>query len=211
SLGSASSDTLLDARACDCCQTDVGLTTSGPVVVYRDRSEREVRDIAVVRRVGGTWTEPQRIHADDWVIDACPVNGPQVAARGDTVVVAWFTAARDTPRVNIAFSTDAGASFGAPVRVDGGDPIGRVDVALLDAGRALVVWLERSGSGAEVVARLVRIDGASGDASPIAETLAQRPSGFPRLAPYAGGVLLAWTQPGDPSHVRAAVLALDSR
>jgi hypothetical protein len=35
--------------------------------------------------------------------------------------------------VQIAFSTDAGATFGKPVRVDDGQPIGRVDVLRLGA------------------------------------------------------------------------------
>ncbi len=35
----------LDGRVCDCCQTDAVMTSQGPIVVYRDRSEKEVRDI----------------------------------------------------------------------------------------------------------------------------------------------------------------------
>ena len=34
---------LLDARVCDCCQTDVAMTQDGPIVIYRDRSEDLVR------------------------------------------------------------------------------------------------------------------------------------------------------------------------
>ncbi|TXI33706.1 MAG: exo-alpha-sialidase, partial [Niabella sp.] len=35
----------LDSRVCDCCQTSVAITDNGPVVVYRDRSADEIRDI----------------------------------------------------------------------------------------------------------------------------------------------------------------------
>jgi hypothetical protein len=64
------------------------------------------------------------LHADGWKIDYCPVNGPAAGAIGDTVAVAWFTGAQDTSRVRVAFSTDAGATFSAPVRADDGLPAG---------------------------------------------------------------------------------------
>jgi hypothetical protein len=203
-------EAVLDGRACDCCQTAVALTTRGPLIAYRDRTEAEVRDVAVTRLLDGAWTEPRVVHADDWVIDACPVNGPQADARGDDVVIAWFTAANDSPRVHVAFSDDAGGTFAAPIRVDAGDPLGRVDVLLLDDGRALVLWLERGAESGAVTARIVARDGRAGEPVSIASTLAQRPSGFPRMARYGDGVLLAWTQPGDPSSIRAATLDIGS-
>ena len=197
---------VLDARVCDCCQTAVALTARGPLVAYRDRSPTEIRDIAIIRRVDGSWTEPVTLHADGWQIDACPVNGPQADARGSDVIVAWFTAANDQPLVRIAFSGDAGETFSEPVRVDAGNPLGRVDVLLLDAGRALVVWLERTADDGSVLARLVSSDGTMGEPVSLAATAAQRTSGFPRMARQNGGVLVAWTEPGDTSRVRAALI-----
>ncbi|MGH7446917.1 MAG: sialidase family protein, partial [Longimicrobiales bacterium] len=199
-------EVVLDQRVCDCCQTAVALTDRGPLIAYRDRTPGEVRDISVTRLVDGAWTEPRTLHDDNWQIDACPVNGPQADAEGDDVVVAWFTAARDTPRVHVAFSADAGETFDAPVRIDGGDPLGRVDALLLDGERALVLWLERTVDGAEVRARIVARDGRAGEPAAVGATLAQRPSGFPRMARYGDGVLLAWTEPGESSRVRAATL-----
>ncbi len=73
----------------------------------------EERDIAVVRRRDGRWEEPRALPADLWRIEGCPVNGPAVAAHGRRVAVAWFTAADDVPRVRLAFSANAGASFAA--------------------------------------------------------------------------------------------------
>ncbi len=207
--GGVGAERPLDARICDCCQTGQATTSAGPLVVYRDRSPDEIRDVYVVRRVGGRWTEPRPVHADGWKIPACPVNGPQVAARGERVAVAWFTGARDTARVLVAFSRDAGATWGAPVRVDDGDPAGRVDVELLDGGAALVSWIERTGGeAAEVRARRVAAGGERGAAITVAATGGERASGFPRMVRSGGEVVFAWTAPGDPSVVRTARAAL---
>jgi hypothetical protein len=123
-------ETLLDPRVCDCCQTDAALAADGPVVVYRDRSPSEIRDIYLTRWVDGNWVPGTPVHDDGWEIAGCPVNGPAVAAVGDTVAVAWFTAAQENPRVHVAYSLDGGATFGPPARVDDGNPAGRVDLAL---------------------------------------------------------------------------------
>jgi hypothetical protein len=195
---------VVDDRTCDCCQTDVALTAEGPVLVYRDRSPEEIRDIAASRFAGGRWTEPIRVHADDWEIAGCPVNGPAIAARERDVVVAWYTAARDTARVHVAFSRDAGAVFQSPVRVDRGDPVGRVDAILLDDGTALVTWLERVPEGARVLARRVAPDGRTSGITEIGGTTADRPAGFPRMARSADRVLFAWTVPGEPAEIRVA-------
>lgn len=202
-------ETLLDARACDCCQTTAVPTSAGPLIAYRDRSEDEIRDIVVTRLVAGTWTEPQSVHNDGWYITGCPVNGPQADADGDRVAIAWFTQAGDTARVLTAFSADAGAQFSEPVRVDEGAPLGRVDLLLLEDGRALVVWLERTGEEAELRGRIVGADGTFGPSRTLAATTAQRSSGFPRMARSGSLVLMAWTDATtQPTVVRAATLDL---
>ena len=205
------SEQLVDARVCECCQTGMARVGDSLVVAYRDRSPEEIRDIGVVRRVDGRWTEPAILHADGWEIPGCPVNGPQVAASGERVVVAWFTGADEDPRVQLAFSDDGGASFSEPIRVDDGDALGRVDVEWLGPS-ALVTWIERvDGRDGEVRARLMSSDGATGPPLTVARTGSSRASGFPRMAgaPDGRGVVLAWTESYDrkgPSRVRVARL-----
>jgi hypothetical protein len=206
--GTAGEDVALDERVCDCCQTAAAITSRGPVVVYRDRSPEEIRDISLVRHGEGGWESPRPVHRDGWEIAACPVNGPAIAARDERVVVAWFTAAQDTPRVHVAFSDDAGDTFSAPVRGDDGDPLGRVDVALLEDGSAALVWLERVGEGAEIRLRRIGADGRAGRAVTVSGTAGARSSGFPRMRPAGDRLLLAWTEAGDPSRVRAALAPL---
>ncbi len=202
---------VLDQRVCDCCQTASAMTARGPVVVYRDRSEGEIRDISILREIQGEWTTPRRVHEDEWKVDFCPVNGPAIVADGESVAVAWFSGARDTARVQVAFSTDAGTSFGPAIRIDEGAPAGRVGVQWI-GNDALVSWLERSaGDTAFVKVRRVRRDGALGDAVTVSTSSGSRSSGFPRMVRAGDGVLLAWTIPGTPSAVLMATLAPGAR
>ena len=205
--GMLGAETTLDERACDCCQTAVAMTSGGPVVAYRDRTADEIRDIYVTRRDGGRWTTPAPVHNDGWKIAACPVNGPAIAAAGRRVALAWFTAASDSGMVKVAFSSDAGATFGPPIRIDEGKPAGRVDVALTPDGSALVSWIERTGGDTAAV-RVRRVSSGRAPEVPvtIATSSAARASGFPRMIVHGNDALFAWTEPGKPSAVRLAKL-----
>lgn len=205
-----SEELLLDSRVCDCCQTSAALTSEGPIAVYRDRSEKEIRDISIVRFSKGRWTEPRTVNADGWEIHGCPVNGPSVSADGKRVAVAWFTAAKETPRVKVVFSNDAGATFAPPIQVDEGSPVGRVDVLVLTDGSALVSWLERTAKGGEVRVGRIRPNGSRDEAITVAASSAARASGFPQMALAGNEIIFAWTDPGTPSTVRTAVGRLAS-
>ncbi len=204
----AGNDVEVDARACDCCQTSAANTSRGPVLVYRDRGQTEVRDIAIVRYSKGSWTEPRLVHRDNWVIAACPVNGPSVSARGDRVAVAWFTAANEQARVYVAFSTNAGDSFRQPIRVDDGNPAGRVDVQHVGNNSVVVSWMERVGDNAEVRVRRIDANGRRGRGVIVATSSAERASGFPHMIWRGKDVVFAWTEPGRPAQVKTAILEL---
>lgn len=195
-------DAIVDARVCDCCQTGLARTSEGLIAVYRDRSEEEVRDIASVRQVNGRWTSPVKVASDGWVYRACPVNGPSVAADGRTVVVAWFTSADGKPRVKLARSGDAGATFGGAIQVDDGNPLGRTDVELLPDGSALAVWLEIVGDQAEWRVKRIRGDGNVIGRWTIGSAPRTRQAGFARTALSGGDLFMAWTAPGPSGGVR---------
>lgn len=209
--GSLSNEALLDARSCDCCQIASAPTAKGRVIVYRDRTGEEIRDIVIVRNEGNGWTEPVVIHNDNWHYAGCPVNGPSVATHGDTVVVSWFTAANDTAKVLVATSVDGGANFGPPVRVDDGDPLGRVSIVFDRAGDAVVGWMERiTPQTAEVRVRRVTNNVAL-PAMVVATTSSARQSGFPHLAVVGDTLFVAWTAVSPALQVRMATVPLNAR
>lgn len=179
----------LDNKTCDCCQTTAAITESGPVVIYRDRSDEEIRDLSIVRLVNGQWTKPVPVHRDNWKIAGCPVNGPRAAVQGKQLAVAWFSAATEPAHVNVAFSDNSGASFGKAVSIDDGQATGRVDIEWVDDQRVLVTWME----GTFIKAAIVDTDGHRDDPLVLAESTEARSSGFPQLTRARNGMVVAWT------------------
>ncbi|RFF26294.1 hypothetical protein DZK25_12905 [Wenzhouxiangella sp. 15181] len=191
--GALSGQTLLDERVCDCCQTASVRTSQGPVVVYRDRSEDEIRDHYIVRRTGDGWSEPELLHADNWRIGGCPVNGPAMVADGARVAVAWFTMPEGAPQVRVAVSKDSGESFDLIDTLGEGTAQGRVDLARSEHG-FLLSWIDQEDRSG--VLRLVGYDwrGEQQWGERIGGLDAGRASGFPRLGIQSGcRPVVAWT------------------
>ncbi len=195
--GSLSAETVIDARVCDCCQTDAVRTSDGAMIVaYRGRTPDEVRDIHVVRQRPGReagFTVPISIRDDGWRTPGCPVNGPALASDGRRVALVWYTHGHDEkPRVLVSFSEDRGRSFQAPTRVDDGSPLGRVDARFASNGALVVTWLETQGGVAEWRARAMT-PGTAGASKKIATASGLRLDGFLRMAPSGDSILAAWT------------------
>lgn len=204
--GHLGAEALLDDRVCECCPTSAVRTSRGILVAYRNRAEGEIRDIFVTRLEGGRWTTGVAVHRDNWQMPACPVNGPSLAAEGDRVSLAWFTAESDAPRVMLARSNDGGATWGRPVRVDEGVPLGRIGTVMLPDGAVLVGWIEFRDDGSRFLARRVGPDGAVGPAFTVSDISSERASGYPRLALSGERVYFAWTETKPVRRVRVAVL-----
>ncbi len=179
----------LDNRVCDCCQTSAAITSNGPVVVYRNRSEDEIRDMAIVRYVNGAWTTPKIIFPDQWKIDGCPVNGPGAASIGNHLAVAWFSMPEKNGQVSVVFSEDGGATFTQPIRIDEGKAIGRVGVVMLDEQTAMVSWME----GSLIKAVKVSADGTKQTSIQVAASTGARSAGFPQMTRAGNKIYFAWT------------------
>jgi hypothetical protein len=186
---------VVDRQACECCSTAAAMTSEGVLIAFRDRSDTEIRDIAVSRFENGTWTESMVVHNDNWEVYGCPVNGPALSASGRQAAVAWFTVKNDQGQAYAALSRDAGRTWGTPIRLDDAVSLGRVDVEVLDDGSAVATWVEFADSRSQL--RMRRID-ASGAKSPAVSVAAGieggRASGFPRLARQGDELVFAWTE-----------------
>lgn len=210
--GALIDEQLVDPLACDCCQTDVALGADGPIIVYRDRTPDEIRDIAVLRKVQGDWQQPQVVAVDDWLITGCPINGPAIAAADSAVAVAWYTAANEQPLIRLARSLDSGGSFADAVTVSADRPLGRVDVVVLEEGQAVVSWMARTEDGAASFnVRRAGLDGTLGPTVQIARMAPNRPAGFPQMVRSGDALLFAWTDVSKrESIVRTASVRLSA-
>ncbi|QXT41008.1 sialidase family protein [Gymnodinialimonas ceratoperidinii] len=189
---------LIDPRACTCCQTSAAVAGDGSILlVYRDRTAEEIRDISIVRYDEGEWSAPMNVHEDGWQISGCPVNGPAIDAEGELVVVAWFTAPDDSPAVYVSFSEDTGVSFGDAFSIGGEDVAGRVDVLMLDDGAALVSWVEWTGDGEALIVCLAESGQGCGATQQVHLNSTTGSINFPRMVSGPSGVYFAWTQPGE--------------
>jgi len=183
----------LDSATCDCCQTSIAVTNKGPVVVYRDRSDKEVRDIYIARKINGIWGVPTPIHNDGWEINGCPVNGPKVASNSNNLAISWFTVSNEKPTVNLSFSKSNGASFGTPIKINDDDAIGRVDVAFLNPQEVLVSYIEGDDVGTYLRIKKVSIDGKVSAPITISKIDRGRNSGVPQLEILDNEAFIVWT------------------
>jgi hypothetical protein len=206
--GTQIAESPIDLRACECCPTAAAVTADGPIVAYRDRSDAEIRDIYVARYLNDKWTTPVPVHKDGWKIAACPVNGPALSAADKHVAIAWFKADGEVGHAFAAFSSDSGASFGQPIRLDDASALGRVDVQLLGGSSAVATWIEFKEGRAEFKARRVDRSGHKSAAVAVAGVYAGRSSGYPRMARFGHELVFAWTETGDTAGVRTAVARL---
>ena len=201
------SEAPVDLRVCDCCPTAAAVTSDGPIAAFRNRTEGEVRDIYVSRFENGRWTEPNSVHNDGWKINACPVNGPMLSARGRDVAIAWFSAKDDQGHAFVAFSTDAGRTFGSPIRLDDTGALGRVDVEVLADGGAVASWIESAGQHAQFRMRRINRSGTRSPATTISDIPGGRASGYPRIALNGDELIFVWTESAQTgTRVRTAVM-----
>jgi len=182
----------VDLKVCECCPTSIAVTADGPVAVYRDRADGEIRDIHIARLTDGKWSAPAAVAKEDWKFPACPVNGPSISARGRNVAVAWFQAKDGQPKAFVAFSSDAGRSFGKPIRLDAEGTLGRVDVELLADGSAAAAYIDLNANRAELRVRHLTPSGAASAPVTIANLANNRSSGYPRMALAGDELVFAW-------------------
>ncbi len=190
--GTLSSEVLLDDLVCDCCQTDVAMTAAGPIAVYRDRTSEEIRDIYVARQIDGQWQPGKPVSNDGWKIEGCPVNGPSIATLGNSVVIAWFTAANGAPVVKSVYSKDAGRTFSEPNAVATENVIGHVGIAMITKDSYAVSWMESGEqSDYDINIRALTLDGQMDRVRTVGRTSLFH--SVPQLLRIDDNLVFAWT------------------
>jgi hypothetical protein len=187
---------LIDDRVCDCCQTDACMTPKGPILVYRNRSEDEIRDIYYTRYEEGHWTEPKCIHDDHWKINGCPVNGPAIAALGNKIAITWYTEINKIPKIRMSYSTDGGNIFTDPIEIKTQFTLGRLDIIWLNDDQIGISFLDKSTLDSEIATIRLWIhtikDGRDQSLN-IDRVSSKRKTGFPVLEKMNKNIYMAYT------------------
>ena len=195
--GHITDDYEIDTRTCSCCQTDMARWSNQTLVVYRDRTEQEIRDISVATRSSGRWATPAVVHDDQWKIEGCPVNGPAIAANGERGLIFWPTVADEKMTLRYALAdSPKSLSRNPQMRVLqlSDTPSGRVDAVAWKDG-FLLTWISRARDRPAVDYAYVHTDGRVEGGRSIAEpALRGRATGFPRAASDGSTAIIVWPE-----------------
>lgn len=182
---------LLDDDVCTCCPISAVSLSQGPMVVYRDRSAKEIRDISFIRRMGEGWTEPSIIHEDKWFMPGCPVNGSSIATSGGLIAVSRFTVIDKKARVVLSLLKN-GQTKWQDIVIDNEGPVGRCSTVCTEDA-VFVFWIGRQAGKA--VLRLAQFthDGQIESKTTLAHLKSGRSSGMPRSVVSGDYLWVGWT------------------
>ena len=203
--GKIKDERVLDEDVCTCCPTSAVQLSGGPIVVYRDRSPKEIRDISFVLGNSRKWSKPTTLQTDNWLMPGCPVNGASVATFGNLVAVSRFTIIQNKAQVILRLFKEGQMKSGKEILLDKDVPIGRcATVCTKDSIYTVWIGFEKN----QTVLRLAQasLDGEIKRKITLIPIDGSRSSGMPR-AIFSGGYLwVSWT---DTNQVRLGRLKTD--
>ena len=146
---------LISGPCCQCCRTDLFIDKAKNIhVLYRGILDKSIRDMVhIVSTDGGhTFTQPERISQDNWVINGCPHTGPAMSENSQGLHFTWFTGGEGSG-IYYNYSTDSGRSFTARDSVSG-KASKHCQITTLPNDRILIVWNESFVNGSKVNSRI---------------------------------------------------------
>ncbi|MER2996726.1 hypothetical protein [Pontibacter populi] len=135
---------VIDTQLCQCCRTDLYLDEKQELhVAYRGILNDSIRDMMHLVSVDGgkTFVKPERISADNWVIDGCPHTGPAMISNKFGMHYAWFTMGGGS---GVYYSQkESGKAFTPRETISNAPAARHPQLATFGNGKLAVVWDER--------------------------------------------------------------------
>jgi hypothetical protein len=201
----------IDTLVCDCCQPDISQDDIATYIVYRDRSEQNIRDIKLmIKPHEGQWGEVISLPDDNWFIEGCPVNGPSLASSGQGLGVSWYTNVNDIPKIRFAYFDHQDNAFTSELDVEEGAPWGYVDTAYDPYNDNFIVsWLRSGSTGVELVAASIGSSGMLNKENILFSSQISYPLDFPKIEIIGDKLVATWTDFSDGMTLKAQSFELN--
>ena len=190
---------VFEGEACPCCRTTMSSDSKGTLFLsWRTVMPGNIRDIVVSRSSdrGATWSEPTRVHADNWVFPGCPHAGPALQVdEKDRLHVAWWTGLTGKAGVYYAHSNDAAKSWSTPIAMGVADfsRPASVQLALGRDNKVFVAWCDGTIEIPEVVLRTSN-DGGGSFADRVSVSEPGRHAFFPVIGVRDSTLTILWSE-----------------
>jgi hypothetical protein len=156
--GDFGNEVLVDSSACQCCRIDVYSDMTQRInIAYRGlmkgKMGQQIRDMMIATSADGgdSFTSPQRISADNWVIDGCPHTGPSLCSSKGGLYSLWYTGGNGTG-IYYSFKPDGNNAFGKRELLSGS---GRHPQLSANETRSIMVWEEYLGESDKKFTRIL--------------------------------------------------------
>ena len=146
---------LISGPCCQCCRTDLFIDQNKNIhVLYRAILNDSIRDMVhiVSTDEGRSFTKPERISRDNWVISGCPHTGPAMAENKTGIHFTWFTGGTGSG-IYYNNSANNGKTFTARDNVSG-KASKHCQITSLPNDNILIVWNESFVKGEKVSSRI---------------------------------------------------------
>lgn len=135
-------------QLCQCCRTDLYVDHQGKLhVAFRAIIEGSIRDMVymVSPDNGASFSKPERINADNWVIAGCPHTGPAMTSNQSGMHFAWFTMGGGS---GVYYnSKQEGKAFAARQTVSQAKAARHPQMTTLSEGGIAIAWDEQAPAG----------------------------------------------------------------
>lgn len=134
---------MIAGPCCPCCRSDMFVDGKhGIHILYRGIISNSIRDMVhtVSTDDGKTFSVPERISKDNWVINGCPHTGPAMTENKNGLQFTWFTAGGGAG-IYFCNSKDNGQTFSNRKMVSGRSARHSQIVSIED-GKTIVTWDE---------------------------------------------------------------------
>jgi hypothetical protein len=184
---------VLDDDVCTCCPTSAVQLAGRSMIVYRDRSPKEIRDISFIHGSGLKWSKPSTIQADNWLMPGCPVNGASIASGGGFIAISRFTVIKNKAHVILRLFKEGAIKSGKEIVLDKNAPLGRCATACAKDS-IYTVWIGLKNNQTVLKLAQVHPSGEIKRQSILAPIKGNRSSGMPRIILCNGYLWVSWTE-----------------